>query len=264
MEAQLDDIAAITPEPNQSKDTPQSKDKLKIVCDDCFREIRENIAKYKSTKKEKTFFKIDDQHVFLNGKYGPTIMVIRPEDVEKYSNTRNDEVNYNELIQSDNVAFKKVKPGIMIEDLQDGKYSNLSEILAEDSLLERVVGTYGGFDVSLKTGRFGKYILWGKDGMNRKSIEKTHLQSKQLSDISLDEVIRIIESEVESGTGTDLTGIIRTINDDISIRNGKYGDYIFYKTVNMKKPKFISLKGFNKDYKKCTDTDIISFVNENL
>lgn len=263
MEAQLDDIAANTLEPNQSKDT-QSKDKLKIVCDDCFREIRENIAKYKSTKKEKTFFKIDDQHVFLNGKYGPTIMVIRPEDVEKYSNTRNDEVNYNELIQSDNnVAFKKVKPGIMIEDLQNGKYSNLSEILAEDSLLERVVGTYGGFDVSLKTGRFGKYILWGKDGMNRKSIEKTHLQSKQLSDISLDEVIRIIESEVESGTGTDLTGIIRTINDDISIRNGKYGDYIFYKTVNMKKPKFISLKGFNKDYKKCTDTDIISFVNEN-
>ena len=269
MEAQLDDIAAITLEPNQSNDTQsndtQSKDKLKIVCDDCFREIRENIAKYKSTKKEKTFFKIDDQHVFLNGKYGPTIMVIRPEDVEKYSNTRNDEVNYNELMQNDNVVFKKVKPGVMIEDLQNGKYSNLSEILVEDSLLERVVGTYGGYNILLKTGRFGKYILWGKDGMNRKSIEKTHLQSKQLSDISLDEVIRIIESEVESGTtGTDLTGIIRTINDDISIRNGKYGDYIFYKTINMKKPKFISLKGFNKDYKKCTDTDIISFVNENL
>jgi DNA topoisomerase-1 len=258
MEAQLDDIAASTFEPNQSKD------KLKIVCDDCFREIRENIAKYKSTKKEKTFFKIDDQHVFLNGKYGPTIMVIRPEDVEKYSNTRNDEMNYNELIQSDNVAFKKVKPGIMIEDLQNGKYSNLSEILAEDYLLERVVGTYGGFDVSLKTGRFGKYILWGKDGMNRKSVEKTHLHSKHISDISLDEVVRIIESDPESGTGTDLTGIIRIVNEDISIRNGKYGDYIFYKTVNMKKPKFISLKGFNKDYKTCADADIISFIGENL
>lgn len=258
MEAQLDDIAAITPEPNQSKD------KLKIVCDDCFREIRENIAKYKSTKKEKTFFKIDDQHVFLNGKYGPTIMVIRPEDVEKYLNTHNDEMNYNELIQSDNVAFKKVKPGIMIEDLQNGKYSNLSEILAEESLLERVVGTYGGFDVSLKTGRFGKYILWGKNGTNRKSIEKTHLHSKNISDISLDEVIRIIESDPESGTGTDLTGIIRIVNEDISIRNGKYGDYIFYKTVNMKKPKFISLKGFNKHYKTCADADIISFIGENL
>ena len=257
MEAQLDDIAANTLEPTQSKD------KLKIVCDECFREIRENIAKYKSTKKGKTFFKIDDRHVFLNGKYGPTIMVLSQEDIEKYSNTCNDELNYNELIKSDNVAFKKVKAGIMIEDLQNGKYSNLSEILAEEYLLERIVGTYGGFDVSLKTGRFGKYILWGKDGMNRKSIEKTHLQSKQLSDISLDEVIRIIESEPESGTGTDLIGIIRTINDDISIRNGKYGDYIFYKTINMKKPKFISLKGFNEDYKKCADADIISFVVKN-
>ena len=152
MEAQLDDIAAaITID---STESTQSKDKLKIVCDECFREIRENIAKYKSTKKEKTFFKIDDQHVFLNGKYGPTIMVIRPEDVEKYSNTRNDEVNYNELMQNDNVVFKKVKPGIMIEDLQNGKYTttNLSEILVEESLLERVIGTYGGFDVLLKNG----------------------------------------------------------------------------------------------------------------
>ena len=261
MEAQLDDIA-ITIEPNQSKD------KLKTVCDECFREIRENIAKYKTIKKGKTFFKIDKEHVFLNGKYGPVVMVLRPADIEKYSNIEG-EVNYNDLIKSDNVAFKKVKPGIMIEDLQSGTFANLSEILVEDSLLERVVGTYGGFDVLLKNGRFGKYVLWGKNGIQRKSIEKTHLHSKNLSDISLDEVIRIIENEPESDTGTNsatessVTRIIRTINDDISIRNGKYGDYIFYKTVNMKKPKFISFKGFNKDYKKCADADIILFVNEN-
>jgi DNA topoisomerase-1 len=263
MESQLDDIA-ITIEPNEPT---QSKDKLKTVCDECFREIRENIAKYKTIKKEKTFFKIDEEHVFLNGKYGPVVMVLRPADIEKYSNTEG-EVNYNELIQSDNVTFKKVKPGIMIEDLQNGKYTttNLSEILVEDSLLERVIGTYGGFDVLLKNGRFGKYVLWGKNGIQRKSIEKTHLHSKNLSDISLDEVIRIIENEPESDTGTvnDLIGIIRTINDDISIRNGKYGDYIFYKTANMKKPKFISLKGLNKDHKKCADADIILFVNENI
>ena len=32
----------------------------------------------------------------------------------------------------------------------------------------------------------------------------------------------------------------------------------------MKKPKFISLKGLNKDHKKCADADIILFVNENI
>jgi len=263
MEAQLDDIATIT------FTTEQSKDKLKTVCDDCFREIGENINKYKSLRKEKTFFKIDKQHVFLNGKYGPVVMVLTPDDAEKYSNDV-DEVNYNKLLKNDNVLFKKVKPGIIIEDLQNGKYkyTNLSEIIVEDSLLERVIGTYGGFDVLLKNGRFGKYIIWGKDGIHRKSIEKTHLQLKNISEISLDEVIRLIENDDSSHAAPDapsesITGNIRTINDDISIRNGKYGDYIFYKTVNMKKPKFISLKGFKRDYKKCADTDIILFVNEN-
>jgi len=268
MEAHLDDIATIT------STTEQSKDKLKMVCDECIREIGENIAKYKYFKKEKTFFKIDDQHIFLNGKYGPVVMVLRPEDIEKYSNDDNGYgggvVNYNDLIQSDNIAFKKVKPGIMIEDLQNGKYTNLSEIIVEDYLSERVIGTYGGYNILLKNGRFGKYILWGKNEINRKSIEKTHLNSRNFSDISLDEIIRLIESEPESGIVSDaplepsVTGIIRLINDDISIRTGKYGDYVFYKTANMKKPKFISLKSFNKDYKKCSDADIISFINGNI
>jgi hypothetical protein len=130
MEAHLDDIATIT------STTEQSKDKLKMVCDECIREIGENIAKYKYFKKEKTFFKIDHQHIFLNGKYGPVVMVLRPEDIEKYSNDDNGYgggvVNYNDLIQSDNIAFKKVKPGIIIEDLQNGKYTNLSEIIVEE------------------------------------------------------------------------------------------------------------------------------------
>ena len=31
----------------------------------------------------------------------------------------------------------------------------------------------------------------------------------------------------------------------MSIRNGTYGDYIYYKTDKMKKPKFLSLKKYN-------------------
>jgi topoisomerase IA-like protein len=56
-------------------------------------------------------------------------------------------------------------------------------------------------------------------------------------------------------------GIVRIINDDISIRSGKYGNYIFYKTVQMKKPKFVSLKNFNKNIYTCSDTEFISLVN---
>ena len=42
----------------------------------------------------------------------------------------------------------------------------------------------------------------------------------------------------------------------MNIRTGKYGDYIFYKTDKMKKPRFLKLNGFMDDYKKC-DLDII-------
>jgi DNA topoisomerase-1 len=109
--------------------------------------------------------------------------------------------------------------------------------------------------------------VWGKDGIHRKSIEKTHLQNKAFSSISLDEVIRFIENENDSTPETSnddiksIEGIIRVINDDISIRSGKYGNYIFYKTPQMKKPKFISLKNFNKNIYTCPESELISLTN---
>jgi hypothetical protein len=133
------------------------------------------------------------------------------------------------------------------------------------TLSERIVGTYGGFNVLLKNGRFGKYIVWGKNGEQRKSIEKTHLRSLNLSTISLDEVIRVIENDLDDGIDTTTAstvgeGIIRVINDDVSIRSGKYGNYIFYKTMRMKKPKFISLKNFQKNIHTCSEGDILSLL----
>jgi DNA topoisomerase-1 len=200
-----------------------SLDTLKRVCDECCREIRENIHKYNSDNKEKT---------------------------EKLI-IKNNENN-----------------GVILDKDKDSSASSSSN--------ERIVGTYGGFDIVLKNGRFGKYVVWGKDGIHRKSIEKTHLQNKDSSSVSLDEVIRFIENDFADhyspttiggcgggcGGGCEggCEGIVRIINDDISIRSGKYGNYIFYKTMQMKKPKFVSLKNFNKDIYTCSDADIISLL----
>ena len=153
------------------------------------------------------------------------------------------------------------------------KNDNLSEILPKDSSnCERecsayIVGSYCGFDIVLKNGRFGKYIVWGKDEIHRKSIEKTHLQNKHFSDISLDELVRFIENDSTLDTldtsihdAKTSEGIIRIINDDISVRSGKYGNYIFYKTMKMKKPKFISLKNFEKNIHTCSEADILSLL----
>ena len=55
-------------------------------------------------------------------------------------------------------------------------------------------------------------------------------------------------------------GMVRKITDDISIRNGKYGDYIFYKTPEMKNPTFLKLKGYSGDYKNDSLNDIIEWI----
>ena len=259
MEMRLDDIAL-------TANGSDPKHDLKIVCDECVGEIEECINKIKKIKKDETQYRIDDHHIFLIGKHGPVVMYS-----EKPFPTSEEEGCYNKYLnaginseENENIIFKKVKPGLIFDDLKLGKYANLSDILVEDSSLERVVGTYGGLNVILKNGRFGIYVVWGKNGENRKSFKC----GKNISDISLEEVIRHIENGSNDSTRIDgavttigdVTDIIRIVNDDISIRKGKYGDYIFYKTAKMKKPKFISLKTFKLDYNKCSLNDITSWV----
>jgi DNA topoisomerase-1 len=202
MECDLDDIAR-----KNSESSAGSLENLKRVCDDCCREIRENIHKYNLENKEET----------------EKIIIIKNDDESKNS-----------------IPLPKC---------------------------ESTLGTYGGFDIVLKNGRFGKYIVWGNDGIHRKSIEKTHLQNKEFSDISLDEVIRFIENDstldtvdISSHDVKTSEGVVRVINDDISIRSGKYGNYVFYKTMKMKKPKFISLKNFEKNIHTCSEADILSLL----
>jgi len=262
MEMRLDDIAAA------DANGIDPKHNLKIVCDACVGEIEECINKIKKTKKDETQYRIDDHHIFIIGKHGPVVMYSEKpfpasEEDGCYDKYLNAGINSEE---NENIIFKKVKPGLIFDDLKMGKYANLSDILVEDSSLERVVGTYGGLNVILKNGRFGIYVIWGKNGENRKSFKC----GKNMSDISLEEVIRHIENDsddsigIDGGDATDTTGVIRMVNNDTSIRKGKYGNYIFYKTAQMKKPKFISLKTFKLDYNKCSTSDIISWVKTQI
>ena len=56
--------------------------------------------------------------------------------------------------------------------------------------------------------------------------------------------------------------MVRILDENISIRNGKYGDYIFYKTSKMKSPKFLKLKSFKEDYKTCELNVLIDWIKE--
>ena len=76
-----------------------------------------------------------------------------------------------------------------------------------------------------------------------------------MDEITLDDIIPLIENKTSLNQS-----VIRTINSDISIRSGKYGNYIFYKTHNMNKPKFIKLVGFKGNYNTCPTEEIEQYV----
>jgi hypothetical protein len=63
------------------------------------------------------------------------------------------------------------------------------------------------------------------------------------------------------GNKIAVKGMVRVITDEISIRNGKYGDYIFYKTSLMKNPTFLKIKGFTEDYKVCPVANIVEWIH---
>jgi DNA topoisomerase-1 len=63
---------------------------------------------------------------------------------------------------------------------------------------------------------------------------------------------------------SDNSKIIRTINASLSIRKSKRGDYLYYKSSKMKKPKFYSLDDFKEDYKNCSLDALIQWSKEKL
>ena len=56
---------------------------------------------------------------------------------------------------------------------------------------------------------------------------------------------------------------IRTITSELSIRNGKFGPYIFYKTLSMTKPKFFPLKKCPLKYEQCDETELEEWIQTN-
>jgi len=56
------------------------------------------------------------------------------------------------------------------------------------------------------------------------------------------------------------TCIIRELNAHASIRKGKYGDYLYYKRPQMKRPRFFNFKGFEEDYVSCDATLLLNWV----
>ena len=205
---------------NMEADLDKIKDgsmKLKELCDACRKQLSKSIAGIDKEKTEmgnqdnkKKGIQIDEHHTWIIGKYGPVV----------------------KCEKDGTITFKKAKEGIDIAKLKNGGYS-LSDILEETSKTGNSIrlGQINENDVVLKKGKFGLYINYDNKNISLKDMRK------KMEDITLKDVEKILKMQKKN------SNILKEINENASIRKGKWGPYVFYKTDKMKKPRFLKIKG---------------------
>lgn len=189
-------------------------------------------------KNNKLSIKIDENHTYIIGKNGPVIKC----NIDKKT------------------TFKSIKPELInkidMERLKNGGY-NLEEIVDMEainniSIPKNYLGKYDEQDVYIKSGKYGAYIEWGN---NRKSMNAI---DKAIVEITIKDAIDVIENRLSSGS----KNIVREIDKNMTIRKGKYGDYIYYKSETMKRPEFLKITTFPDDYKKCSLQTLKTWIME--
>jgi DNA topoisomerase-1 len=173
------------------------------------------------TERGKETIRIDAEHTYMIGKYGPVIkQVVKKETI-----------------------FKSVRKDLDIDKLRRGEYT-LEEVLETyeaKNAAPTSIGNYNEKPVYIKVGKFGKYLEW--NGLS-KSLK--HLKQRP-EEITLDDVVELL---FDADNDLEQT---RVLGPDSTIKKGKYGHYIYYKNKKMKKPRFLKLDGFSQtdDFMTC-------------
>jgi DNA topoisomerase I len=200
------------------------------ICRDCYQEIT-TLSKPVS-KIPKQTYPLDDTHVVLFEKYGPVIQFIKEDDTYEYISVKRD--------------FK-----IDIDKLKKGEYT--VEMLM--ALKERNIGKFKDIDVIIKDGKYGTYVEYGNIKESLKNVDISP------EDLTLDDIIPILEKSLSESSKDK--NILRELTDDLSVRKGKFGAYVFYKSEKMKKPQFLNIKKFKESVLACEKEIIIKWLQDN-
>jgi DNA topoisomerase-1 len=194
------------------------------LCRTCYDDIVKQMEPLSKGSKEQ--YVIDAQHTYIIGKHGPVI---------KCKN-------------GDETTFKSVKKDISMERLKNGEY-RLEDIVQDNTGSGRCLGKYQEKDVILKNGKYGLYVCYGGESKSLSYIKKKE------HEITLEDVTQILDKPKQSG-------ILRQLTKDISIREGKYGKYIYYQNDKMNRPQFLKLKGFTDNPIICKDKVLKDWIKK--
>ena len=149
------------------------------------------------------------------------------------------------------INYLPANPNISIDlhKLENKEYK-LDELISN---ISNSLGKYENEDIFIKNGKYGYYAEWGD---NRESIKNL---KTPINEITLEILTQFLEDKKTNNTDS---GILREINEDMTVRKGKYGPYVFYKTKAMSKPKFLNIKKCPHGFLECDKNDLINWLKE--
>ncbi len=196
------------------------------ICRDCYNQITDLSKPIKNITKH--YYKLDDNHDLVFEKYGPVVREKKGDDIIEYYNVKKD-------IHID------------ISELKEGKYK-WEEIIEED---DQCIGVHEDIAIYIKNGRYGLYLEWGD---KKKSVKGSISEMKKMDK---QEALDILLAEE-----TPEKNVLRKLTNTISVRKGKYGAYVYYKTEKMKSPKFLNIKKFKGNYFECEIDELVNWLIE--
>ena len=209
------------------------------LCEECNKEL---ISITKDLKEEPKFsIKIDENHTLIMGKYG---LVVKQQLATNSSSRSRQPATF--------IAVKKDLDINALKEIEDLKLEDVIDNKTAKS--DGLIGKYKGENLYVKKGKYGIYAQWFIDG-NKETKPLKELDGKQLDQIEYVEVLRILEKDLVLDPERPV-GFVRELSPLLSVRNGKFGDYIMYKKPRVKTPQFLKLKDFTGDVRKC-DKDVL-------
>jgi DNA topoisomerase-1 len=217
------------------------------LCDDCNKDLIKVVDGLTSLKKFE--IQIDDYHTIIIGKHGPVIKkTLQSPSLKTGKNT-------------DTVTFIPLKKGLDINALNEFEETNSRKLELEDvveststAINNNALGKYKGHDLFVKTGKYGPYAQWSTNMKSLKELDKPADKMKYM------EVIKFLDKDILDPTKP--VGLVRELSSNLSIRNGKFGDYILYKKPRAKKPEFLKLNDFKSDYKTCDKDLLVNWIKQ--
>ena len=213
-------------------DVANNKTSYKELCELFKTTVDSCVKAHRQTMPEKEKIMVDDTYEVCQTKYGLALKWKNP-DTKK-------------------VEFTPIKSSFTMDDFRKRNIT-----YDECAQVDKYIGSYEDNEVYLAQGKFGHYLKY--NGQNI-SIPKDIMTSlKSIDELNISHVYDILQAKKDK-----TKNLLRTIDNELHIANGKYGPYCYYKTAVMNKASFVSLKYYQGDYMNDEANNIYRFVKEQI